>query len=113
MGHSVIKVYSRHRKFGGYTSLGCWRDSDTRAIPILEGTDSLLDGDYQSRHHAIQKCYQVALSRGFPMFSVQDGGQCFGSADGLNTYNRYGPTTTCAEDGEGGAWGNEVYKITG
>ncbi|XP_019629805.1 PREDICTED: uncharacterized protein LOC109474031 [Branchiostoma belcheri] len=100
-------------KITGYTSLGCWRDSATRAIPILEGTDSLLDGDYQSRHHAIQKCYQVALSRGFTVFAVQYGGECFGSANGINTYNRYGPTTTCAEDGKGGAWGNEVYKITG
>ena len=50
---------------------------------------------------------------GFPVFAVQHGGQCFGSADGLNTYNKYGPSTTCASDGEGGPWGNEVYRITG
>ncbi|KAI8522215.1 hypothetical protein Bbelb_019690 [Branchiostoma belcheri] len=100
-------------KITGYTSLGCWRDTNTRAIPTLEGTDSLLDGDPQSRQHAIQKCYQVALSRDFTVFAVQYGGECFGSANGINTYNRYGPTTTCAEDGKGGAWGNEVYKITG
>ncbi|XP_078614388.1 uncharacterized protein LOC144883667 [Branchiostoma floridae x Branchiostoma japonicum] len=95
-----------------YISLGCWADTSDRAIPMLEGTDARLDGDnYQSRENPIEKCYQVALSRGFPMFAVQNGGQCFGSADGLNTYDRYGPSTTCASDGEGGPRGNEVYRI--
>ncbi|XP_078616566.1 uncharacterized protein LOC144884896 isoform X2 [Branchiostoma floridae x Branchiostoma japonicum] len=95
-----------------YISLGCWRDTSDRAIPTLEGTDPRLDGDYKSRENPIEKCYQVALSRGFPVFALQNGGWCAGSADGLNTYDRYGPSTTCASDGEGGPWGNEVYRIT-
>ncbi|XP_078614745.1 uncharacterized protein LOC144883920 isoform X1 [Branchiostoma floridae x Branchiostoma japonicum] len=95
-----------------YISLGCWRDTDDRAIPTLEGTDPRLDGDYESRENPIEKCYQVALSRGFPVFALQNGGWCAGSADGLNTYDRYGPSTTCASDGEGGQRGNEVYKIS-
>ncbi|XP_078572315.1 uncharacterized protein LOC144859496 [Branchiostoma floridae x Branchiostoma japonicum] len=98
---------------GFYRSLGCWKDTGNRAIPVLEGSDARLDGSYTARTNAIEKCYQVALSRGFPMFAVQHGGQCFGSANGLNTYNKYGPSTTCAADGEGGPWGNEVYMITG
>ncbi|XP_035695838.1 uncharacterized protein LOC118429462 [Branchiostoma floridae] len=95
-----------------YISLGCWKDGANRAIPTLEGSDPRLDGSYRARANAIEKCYQVARSRGFPMFAVQHGGWCAGSADGLNTYNKYGPSTTCAADGEGGFWGNEVYKIT-
>ncbi|KAI8500095.1 hypothetical protein Bbelb_224120 [Branchiostoma belcheri] len=95
-----------------YTGLGCWTDTSDRAIPILEGTDPRLDGPYQSRQDAIQKCYQVAQSRGFTVFAVQNGGQCFGSANAFNTYNRYGPSTACAADGEGGPWANEVYQIT-
>ena len=47
------------------------------------------------------------------MFAVQYRGECYGSADGLNTFNRYGPSKACTADGEGGAWANEVYKITG
>ncbi|XP_078616379.1 uncharacterized protein LOC144884783 [Branchiostoma floridae x Branchiostoma japonicum] len=97
----------------GYISLGCWKDTRNRAIPTLEGTDPRLDGHVTSRNNAIEKCFQVALSRGFPMFAVQASGQCFGSADGLNTYNKYGPSTACTADGEGGGWANEVYKITG
>ncbi|XP_035673194.1 uncharacterized protein LOC118413770 [Branchiostoma floridae] len=110
MAHKVLPARSRTR---GYTSLGCWRDTADRAIPILEGTDPLLDGvNYQERDNAIEKCYQVARSRGFPVFAVQHGGSCFGSADGLNTYNKYGPSMDCAGDGEGGGWANEVYMIT-
>ncbi|XP_066297369.1 macrophage mannose receptor 1-like [Branchiostoma lanceolatum] len=96
-----------------YTSLLCWRDSEDRAIPTLEGTDPRLDGSYLFRQNPIDKCYQVALSRGFTVFGVQHGGWCAGSADAQNTYNKYGPSTACAADGEGGGMANEVYKITG
>eukprot|EP00058_Branchiostoma_floridae_P007074 XP_002592562.1 hypothetical protein BRAFLDRAFT_68884 [Branchiostoma floridae] len=98
----------------GYTSLGCWADDiSDRAIPTLEGTDSRLDGHYSSRENPIEKCYQVALSRGFPVFAVQNGGWCAGSADGLNTYYKYGASPACAADGGGGDLANEVYGITG
>ncbi|CAH1239935.1 VCAN [Branchiostoma lanceolatum] len=72
-----------------------------------------LDGKYLFRQNPIEKCYQVALSRGLTVFAVQNGGWCGGSADGLNTYNKYGPSTACKADGEGGEMANEVYKITG
>ncbi|XP_019646607.1 PREDICTED: uncharacterized protein LOC109487084 isoform X2 [Branchiostoma belcheri] len=97
----------------GYVTLGCWKDSSDRAIPILEGTDPRLDGQYRERENAIEKCFQVAVSRGFPVFSVQHGGQCFGSADGLSTYMKHGPSSDCAADGKGAAWANQVYQITG
>ncbi|XP_066273807.1 uncharacterized protein [Branchiostoma lanceolatum] len=95
-----------------YTSLGCWRDTADRAIPTLEGTDPRLDGNYQVRPNAIETCYQVARSLGFTVFAVQDGGQCFGSADAHYTHSKYGPSTACAADGEGGPRANEVYGIT-
>ncbi|XP_035674439.1 uncharacterized protein LOC118414482 isoform X3 [Branchiostoma floridae] len=95
-----------------YISLGCWRDSGSRAIPTLEGKDKLLDGSYTTRAGAIDKCYQVAKSRGYRIFAVQNGGWCAGSADAYRTYKKYGPYTTCGKDGEGGAWGNEVYLIS-
>ncbi|XP_066296177.1 uncharacterized protein [Branchiostoma lanceolatum] len=96
-----------------YTSLGCWRDSyRTRAIPTLEGTDPRLDGNYRRRQNPTKKCYQVALSRGFTVFAVQNGGWCAGSADGVNTYDKYGPSTACNKDGEGWGKANEVYQIT-
>eukprot|EP00058_Branchiostoma_floridae_P006700 XP_002592188.1 hypothetical protein BRAFLDRAFT_88075 [Branchiostoma floridae] len=112
-GEKIYLTPSQGSESCEYISLGCWRDTSDRAIPTLEGTDPRLDGDYKSRENPIEKCYQVALSRGFPVFALQNGGWCAGSADRLNTYDRYGPSTTCASDGEGGPWGNEVYRITG
>ncbi|CAH1263337.1 NPTX1 [Branchiostoma lanceolatum] len=79
-----------------YISLGCWRDTGNRAIPKLEGVDRLLDDSYQQRTSAIEKCYLVALSRGFTVFAVQYGGQCFGSADAHNTYKKHGSSTASA-----------------
>ncbi|XP_035666862.1 uncharacterized protein LOC118409712 [Branchiostoma floridae] len=96
-----------------YVSLGCWRDTADRAIPVLEGTDPRLDNRYYpARQNPIEKCYLVAFDRGFRVFAVQDDGQCFGSANAHNTYKKYGPSTACAADGEGGPWANEVYQIT-
>ena len=46
------------------------------------------------------------------MFALQNGGWCASSADAVKTYQKYGKSTSCATDGEGGAWGNQVYKIT-
>ncbi|KAI8500443.1 hypothetical protein Bbelb_220090 [Branchiostoma belcheri] len=96
-----------------YTSLGCWGDRRDRAIPWLDGKDSRLYGHYQKRHNPTNKCYQVARSRGYTVFAIQDSGACFGSADAQNTYKKYGPSTGCKADGQGGKWSNEVYHITG
>ncbi|KAI8507049.1 hypothetical protein Bbelb_154880, partial [Branchiostoma belcheri] len=83
-----------------YLSLGCWREDAPHAIPTLEGTDPRLDGyEWRQRTNALGKCFQ-------------DGGQCFGSADGHNTYFKYGPATNCDADGEGGPLAFEVYLFT-
>ena len=52
---------------------------------------------------------EAAKARGFKVFALQDGGQCFGSDD-LNGYKRYGGSTKCS-DGTGGPFANSVYEI--
>ena len=47
----------------------------------------------------------------FQVFAVQNGGWCATAADAEDTYDKYGASTTCADDGEGGPWGNQVYRI--
>ncbi|XP_035682627.1 uncharacterized protein LOC118420028 [Branchiostoma floridae] len=94
-----------------YQSLGCWKERPNRAIPSLEGTDPRLDDSYGARSNPVEKCYQVAHSRGFTVFAVQNGGQCFGSANGHNTFFKYGRSSACGVDGEGGPWANDVYLI--
>jgi hypothetical protein len=43
--------------------VGCYRDTEDRAIPTLEGTDPILDGDYKSRQNAIAKCADAARKK--------------------------------------------------
>ena len=77
----------------------------------MEGTDSVLDGKYQSRENPIAKCALAAMRAGYGMFAVQDGGQCFASSTAQQTYDKYGKSTACDDDGEGGSWANQVYVI--
>ena len=79
----------------------------------MEGQDPLLDGHYRYRENPVHKCYLAALKRGYQVFAVQDGGQCFSGPTAHQTYNKYGPSDACDADGEGGPWANQVYNITG
>ena len=47
------------------------------------------------------------------MFAVQQGGACFSGPDAATTYQEYGRSMNCEEDGEGGPWANQVFNITG
>jgi len=82
--------------------VGCYRDTASRAIPTLEGLSSILDGFYTKRVDPIAKCAVAALSWGYNMFAVQNGGQCFARK-----------STACWNGGVGGPWANQVYVIKG
>ena len=95
-----------------YTSLGCWKDKEhDRAIPILEGKSSLLDGSSDSRKDPIQKCFEAAKYLGYDIFAVQAGGWCSSSATAKSTYKKHGASVACNADGEGGESSNTVYEI--
>jgi len=97
-----------------YVTIGCFKDQDgIRAISTLEGIDSILDGSYSSRADAINKCYKAAKERGFHMFSLQNGGWCASSASAVQTFDKYGKSSTCKVDGKGGWWSGQVYIIKG
>ena len=89
--------------------MGCYKDRPDRAIPGIEGTDPVLDGDYLNRHNAIVKCAVAARRKDFKMFALQDGGWCASSATAWDTHYKYGQSLDCKEDGEGGDWANNVY----
>ena len=78
----------------------------------MEGKDDILDGSYLSRKDPIEKCYQAAKKRGFRVFAVQNGGWCASSATAVTTYAKYGESTACNSDGEGGPFANQVYNIS-
>lgn len=102
-----------HCIFIDYKSVGCYRDAEDRAIPLVEGTDPLLDGHYSSRLNAVAKCAVVARKNGFRMFAVQNGGWCAGSLAAVETFDKYGISYDCQGDGKGGDLANNVYVIQG
>ena len=77
----------------------------------MEGKDSVLDGSYGSRKNPVAKCAVAAMRAGASMFAVQNGGQCFASSTAPQTFDKYGKSTACKADGEGGTWANQVYLL--
>ena len=51
------------------------------------------------------------MERQFPGFGVQYGGECYGSHDMLESYDKFGVADNC-QDGTGGANANDVYLIS-
>lgn len=93
--------------------MGCYKDTAERAISSLEGKDPALDGNYKTRKNPIAKCALVARKRGYRVFAVQNGGWCAASATAEETFNKYGKSSACELDGQGGPWANEVYVFQG
>ena len=82
--------------FIGFESLGCWRDAWSRSLPTLEGEHYLLmDPNYKGRRHALFKCARAALDKGYNLFGIENGGQCFASADEDKGYHKYGASKEC------------------
>ena len=93
--------------------MGCYKDTASHAIPTLEGISSILDRSYSHRADPIAKCAVAALSFGYNMFAVQNGGWCAASATAPLTFDKYGKSTACWNGGVGGPWANQVYVIKG
>ena len=105
--HLTSPSFIGQKFVGRYTSLGCWKDVPTRAIASLEHH---FPEKYNVRVNPIQKCFEAAMSFGYQVFAIQDGGQCFGSPTAQNTYANYGSSRYCSH-GKGGPMANNVYKL--
>ena len=82
-----------------FKSLGCWKDTWDRAIPLMEKKHAMLfESDYQKRSNALMKCAEAALDNNFTIFSLENGGQCFSGKDADKTYMKYGVSYTCKGD---------------
>ena len=109
----TIRLTEERLSYLGHVPIGCYKDTAKRAIAILEGKDPILDGSYHSRKNPIGKCAVAALRKGYTIFAVQNGGQCAASGTAAKTFDKYGKSTACKADGEGGSWANQVYVIKG
>ena len=97
---------------GSYVSLGCWNDSGSHALTLLEHSDPRLDDFYQTRIDPLQKCGRVARKRGYTVFAVQRGGMCFSGPLAEIHYRKFGMSRRC-HDGLGGSYANSVYRLIG
>ena len=55
----------------------------------------------------------MAKNLGFKVFALQAGGWCASSSKAAKTFNKYGMSSNCENDGEGGPNANQVYYIRG
>ena len=53
------------------------------------------------------------MRKGYSMFAIQNGGWCAASSTMQQTFDKYGKSTNCMIDGEGGPWANNVYILRG
>ena len=95
-----------------YISGGCYK-AGKNAIPSLEGTDPILDGEYSTRENAIVKCFEVVAKRLFFVFAIRDGGECLSGDIAQHQYNRYPKSFTCPANGMGGKDIIHVYRPKG
>ena len=60
----------------------------------------------------IEDCQNFAKEQGFSVFAVQFNKECFTAADAAETFNQYGLSAACQNDGRGGSKANNVYQVT-
>ena len=52
----------------------------------------------------------MLLSQGYDVFGVENGTECYTSAEAAQTYGMYGQSDDCF-GGKGGNWSMNVYKV--
>ena len=84
-------------------SLGCWRDTGNRAI----------SGGIRIRNGmgTVANCQAFADTRGWTVFAMQNGNECFTAINAKDTYQKYGKSKKCRSTGLGGPWAHNVYEI--
>ena len=96
-----------------YVSQGCWKDLPWFwvFIKIDNDIDESFGKTFKDRHDPIQNCLDAALGRGYILFALQKGGECWGTDDRNIDYKKYGQTDECKLHGLGGPKINHVYEI--
>ena len=69
-------------------------------------------GNENDASKVIESCFIRAWNKGFKVFAVRYGKECWSSKDANETYNKFGSANDCL-GGIGGHYSNAVYQITG
>ena len=110
-----LKLVNRPPETGATTvcrqPLGCWADTGTNRAILGGNRLAQYEAEYVTKiRDLIEDCHNFAQSKGWNVFGVQYGRECFTSADAENTYQKHGQTDRCF-NGEGGFDAMDVYKI--
>ena len=84
-------------------NLGCFRDKRRRSAGSMVA-------NLRGLKYAVRDCARQARKRGYRIFAVQNGGECFMGPRAKITYKMYGRSKRC-RGGKGGPWANDVYII--
>jgi hypothetical protein len=87
------------------------QDFATASI-CFSGSDPILKDYYKNRLDAVERCARVAKSRGYQVFTIQNGGFCSSGPVAHRTFQIYGPASNC-QSGRGGNWASDVYIFNG
>ena len=82
-----------------YSHVGCYKDRIIRALPVKLGN-----------YGSVQECFNVAKGRGYRMFGVQYGSECWSAPNAESRYKIYGAASGCS-NGKGGTWMQDIYRI--
>lgn len=64
----------------------------------------------EKRNDLLESCKQEAAFRGYEVFGIQNGVECWSGPNAASTYNKHGVSNKC-RNGFGGPWANDVYRI--
>ena len=67
---------------------------------------------FHGQDDAATKCLAAVRSRGYGVFALQSGGECWSGAEAEQTYHKHGTSDRC-KDGKGGPWASDVYFVGG
>lgn len=84
-------------------SVGCFKDKPRRAAGSMVA-------NLRGLKFAVRDCARQARKRGYRLFAVQNGGECWMGPRAKITYKKYGASRRC-RGGKGGPWANDVYII--
>ena len=101
-------------------NLGCyvdkgveaWKDPRIRAITSLYKNlrkPSRINWSFGHFLEVIMECAQTAQARGYACFGIEFYGECWGSYNACDTYDRYGNSSRCTQ-GVGLSWALYVYR---
>jgi hypothetical protein len=98
-------TYAPSAPMDPYSSLGCYHDTDDRALRNTAPTED----------HTIESCYNYAKSNNSKIFGMQYGNQCWIDSDPNRDYAMHGVATCITRSGfptgSGSDFLNEIYQI--